>query len=452
MKNQKKFTTDILPYSYCGHLDDVVAKYTPQYGSEEFFNLSLAKSLFFGGGLFVNDGYLVNHPVARRQLLTSGSLLNVMLKHGFVKIYTRMPPDQVADMPRVMAEQQKIPTFQKLIESEEWNREGGLQERWAEIAKNQLKREDIIQWGKAKNHKIFTKLVNGVFEKKIAKDSGLLCTDEDLANIAKSFHDRGPLTGKARTHFEDACIEILNRRTLSEIEFARIMESLMMVANQAYHYGFGLAITHDHGPTAVDTTIGDAFDELLGTDPVAPYRFSDLPLFGIPARANFNNGSLFEGLITIGASPAIAKEKFMSSLLLGLQDKSKTQSEFEEDVQGAMIEYINELSKMLDLPKDDFLSPADDKSVYLVNRLADTDSTVAVGTPMAHLSVALVAAGSRKKIETLLRKLLVSEGSEGMDMHFNSIQVKDVVPQVTSLSLDVGFAKKFMEDASLFED
>lgn len=449
MSAQSETTTDILPYSYCGLLDDVVAKYTPQFGSEDFFNLTLAKSLFFGGGLYINDGYLVNHPVARTQLLTPGSLLNVMLKHGFVKIYTRMSPDQVGDMPEIMAKKEKIPTFQRLIESEEWNRPKGLREKWFEIAEHQYEREDIFQWGKARNHKIFTKLIDRVFEKKVADESGLLCTDEDLANISVSFHDRGPLTGKARTHFEDACKDILGRRVISELEFARIMQSLMTVANQAYHYGFGLSITNQFGPTAVDTTIGKAFDELLSTAPVDAYRFSSFPLFGVPASADFSDGSRFEDLVRMGTRPAVAKEKFMSNLLRGLRDEGKSQQEFLDDVQGAMIEYIDELSRMLEIPKDAFLSAKDDKSVYLVKQLGETDSSAAVGTPMAQLSVAMAAAESRSRIETLLRKLLLRDGK---DQQLISIDIENVVPQATSLSLDVGLAKEFMNDESLFQD
>ena len=59
---------DLLPWTYAGLIDDVMLRYTRDFISEEFFKKVLAKNVFFGGGILLNDGYLTQHPVARQYI------------------------------------------------------------------------------------------------------------------------------------------------------------------------------------------------------------------------------------------------------------------------------------------------------------------------------------------------------------------------------------------------
>src|SRR5688572_14178757 len=78
-----------LPWTYTGLLDDVMVRYSDEYMSEDFFNRMIAKNVFFGGGMYINDGYLVNHPIARKHLVNRESLLRQMINVGFVRVLTR---------------------------------------------------------------------------------------------------------------------------------------------------------------------------------------------------------------------------------------------------------------------------------------------------------------------------------------------------------------------------
>ena len=63
-----KISWETINKTYTGVLDDVMLRYSRNFAGKEFFNRMLAKNLFFGGGLFINDGYLANHDVARSYL------------------------------------------------------------------------------------------------------------------------------------------------------------------------------------------------------------------------------------------------------------------------------------------------------------------------------------------------------------------------------------------------
>ncbi len=84
-----EYTFETLPRTYTGLLDDVMMRYSANYAGQEFFSRMIAKELIFGGGLFINDGYLVNHPVAREFLANDDSILHYMLSTGFIRVLTR---------------------------------------------------------------------------------------------------------------------------------------------------------------------------------------------------------------------------------------------------------------------------------------------------------------------------------------------------------------------------
>jgi hypothetical protein len=107
--------------TYTGLLDDVMIRYSNGYSSRDFFNKMIAKNIFFGGGLFINDGYLVNHPIARRHLLNENSLLRVMIDTGFIRVLTRASSSEIlAQMPLTMARQGNA-SFSQLVGSPEWD-------------------------------------------------------------------------------------------------------------------------------------------------------------------------------------------------------------------------------------------------------------------------------------------------------------------------------------------
>jgi len=444
-----------LPYSYCGQLDDVVPKYTDHYSTLDFFNLVLAKSLFFGGGLYINDGYLVNHPIAREQLLKDSSLLNVMLRHGFIRVFTRAATaDQLKDMPRFMDEEQRNRSFTLLRKSEVWK---VLEPRWFQLADNQFRRNAVAQWGPARNHKMFTKLMRRVLDK-APEDIGVRCTKDDLRNLSDAFFARSPECGSARHHFEMACEEVF--RPDEHASQPTAIQSCMNVANQAYHYGFGMSLTQQHGLTAVDTTIGRAFDEFLETDEVETRKFDKFPLFGIPAQADFTQGDRFEALLVANSPQQQAKTSFMTTLLRCLTDNDLPTTKAIEMIEGAMQSYIGTLHTMLGIPENDFVSPDGDYRIHLAKTRGDAANTAAVGTDVAGLSVEL-SVDSRKaqtRIETLLRRCSLADDDGNPTLRFQAghggaaDSLLDVVPQATSLAIQKDIAIDFLDDPWLFHD
>jgi hypothetical protein len=52
---------DNLSRTYTGMLDDVMFRYSNNPEGLDFFNKMIVKNIFFGGGLYLNDGYLTNN-------------------------------------------------------------------------------------------------------------------------------------------------------------------------------------------------------------------------------------------------------------------------------------------------------------------------------------------------------------------------------------------------------
>ncbi len=443
------------PFTYSGLLDDRMALYGPKMNTKQFFQRMIAKNLFFGGGIYINDGYLVNHPLARSYLANENSLLRSMLRYGFIKIFTReRTADGLAKMPDRMAGL-KIESFQKLIESDEWKK--GFQRIWWDISEWAFDTKNAVAWPNRDMSYGFCKLMLRAFNSK-PEDIGINLPRTALMRICQDFFSRGPLQSGPRDKLEKSAKLILDDSELRSNQRKTALREIMNVANQAYHYNFGLCLTNEMGVTntrayanggaiCVDTTIGKAFDELLLEDPIDEYVLKRIPLFGIPLDFRFDKGAIFEPLVKAGSRAYQAKLKFAVAIQSAILNKAGTKDSPKQirlRVKEAMIDYVNAM--LVELPfnveEAAFFDDAFGHSVSQGPSVVATESGSVIGSTSSCMTQAISAATSGKGMDFLVRRGVLSKTKR--------FSVHEVRPQISSLLFNLEKATDFVSDIPTF--
>jgi hypothetical protein len=126
----------------------------------------------------------------------------------------------------------------------------------------------------------------------------------------------------------------------------------MGVANQAYHYNFGLTLTasrEDLRPVTVDTEIGKAFDPMLKTQEAHSGELEelvDLPIMSLPRTFPFDHGDLLRPLVDPSSKAYAAKRRYIGSLddlfAAGKSagEQKKALNEASRDYQAALIHLL----------------------------------------------------------------------------------------------------------------
>lgn len=438
-----------LPVSYCGLVDDKVAEFYRDYRSEDLFNRVLAKSLFFGGGLLINDGYLFMNPVARRQMGDEASLLHAMISEGFVRIFTRcLTPDELASLP----ETSKVDAHIQFASTDDWKY--SFKSIWQETCYAAWTSGNVQQWPPARNHKLQSKFYLRILGKDPA-GLGLSVDKKILVRIQEILYGQfrredfgsNPNASAARTKFENACRVALQEAGLSPNAEMYEMRSLMGIANEAYHYSFGAALRHHSGrPVAVDTTISPAFDDLLERENIDYLKFKSIPSIGIPMGVDLSQGEKLIDLMIPGTDAYDAKVNFIGLFMESLFIESQTTDTWESLVLGYGEQYARKLGETLNQSLDKLL--AEDTLSQLALARSLTGGFDAAATPLPSLSVAYTTEGG-ELVGSRIAQFTARDDEKGQPWEFTG---KEIVPQVTSLALRPEFVEQFLDDDFLFND
>jgi len=442
------FSLDNMQRTYTGLLDDVMIRYSDEYLSEDFFNKMIAKNIFFGGGLFINDGYLVNHPIARRYLYNENSLLRVMIDTGFIRVLTRTSSSEaLSQMPLTMARQGNE-SFSQLVASSEWD---DFSRVFNLIAQSVFFNNNARSWPDRNMSVGFTKLMRdrAFMEEQPSKlGIGNVNRDEWLS-IRDNFLASDPESGGPRDKLEKAALSILGE-TRSDPRIA--MNEIMTVGNQAYHYNFGLALTpEEKNGVAVDTTIGSAFDELLQTRQVERGQLENIPILRLPRDLPFNRGDLFLNFLRPSTQVGQAKLAYIRSLRDLISGVDLDFGSLRSDLSEATDEYINRIIELLSPTFGRFeLERAFDESFTLAvgnlsNQQTD-DSVTATAAPTAGLAIEIQQTVSQRGRQFLIERFQLRDVSEEFDPDEQVIRLGDIRPQIASLAFDKDKAARFIED------
>ena len=456
ISSEQAFSLDNMQRTYTGLLDDVMIRYSDDYLSDEFFNKMIAKNVFFGGGLYINDGYLVLHPIARKYLKNDNSLLRRMLATGFIRILTRTSSSEsLSQMPVTMADQGNK-SFQQLVylngDSGEYSRE------WDEfspflnrISQSVFYNNTPRSWPDRNMSVGFTKLIRDrAFTEEEPRNLGIANVNRDeWLRIRDDFLERDPESSGPRDKFEKAALKIL-RETRSDPTLA--MNQVMTVANQAYHYNFVLALTHeDENGVAVDTTIGPAFDELLQTRQIERGQLDNIPLLRLPRDIPFERGDLFLDFLDPGTLVGQAKLNYIRSLRNVISAVGRNFDSLRSDLLEATDEYINRIIELLAptfgrFELERLFNESFTLAVGSLSRPETGNSITATAAPTAGIAIEIQEAVSQRGRQFLIERFQLRDVSEEFDPDEPVIRLGDIRPQIASLAFDEEEAARFIED------
>ena len=433
--------------TYTGLLDDVMIRYSDEYLSNDFFNKMIAKNIFFGGGLYINDGYLVNHPIARQYLYNDNSLLRRMLATGFIRILTRASSGEtLSRMPETMANQGNE-SFRQLIASSEWD---DFRPVFSRIAQSVFYNNTARQWPNRNMSFGFTKLMRDRAFTAEPRNLGIAnVTRDEWLQIRDDFLSRSPESSGPRDKLEKAALSTLSE-TRSDPRLA--MNEVMTIGNQAYHYNFGLALTHEESNgVAVDTTIGAAFDELLQTRQIERGQLDNIPLLRLPRDIPFDRGDLFLDFLDQSTQVGQAKLNYITSLRDVISGVNRDFDFLRSNLLEATDEYINRIIDLLAPTFGRFeLERAFDESFTLaVGSLSNQqagDRITATAAPTAGLAIEIQETVSQRGRQFLIERFQLRDVSEEFNPDEQVIRLGDIRPQIASLAFDEDEAARFIED------
>jgi len=437
-----------LQRTYTGLLDDVMIRYSADFAGERFFNKMIAKNIFFGGGIFINDGYLVNHPTARKYLMNEDSLLRNMLATGFVRILTRASTrEDLARMPITMANQGNE-SFQRLVASPEWRE---FQPEFTRIAYAAFFNGTNRGWPSFDMSFSFTKLMQRPFATDDVRKVGFSIITDDLFKwIRDTFIAKKPETGGARDKLEKAGKEVLKD---ADVDFRGAMNELMTLGNQAYHYNFGLTLTkEEENGVAVDTTIGCAFDEFLEVRHVESGQLDDVPLLWLPDDISFDNGDVFRKFLDPTTAVGTAKLEYLSSLRQVISIAGTGDEDRKKQLREATTAYMNRIVELL-APSRPYspIEPAFNKSFAMgigrLDAVPGDNRPAAVAAGNAGLALSIYQTALAEDRQLLIERFKIKDVTEDFDRPDGQvIRFRDIRPQIASLAFDEQRAADFVSD------
>jgi hypothetical protein len=218
---------DAADLAYCGLFDDFAARYDRGVTSLKDLNQQLLFAVLFGDRLLVNDGYVAVHPGIRKAVADrTSSPFRQLAQQGYVKILTRNGGD-LGSVLSVMAEAD-ISSASPLLKDAKANKEFVAWTRNLQAAPTRC----FVQWPKYNTSAIF---------KKIAARA--LTRAKNLHPAAESdielFRLELKQTSGRRTEWEDTAGRLLKEGKI----LASTRAMLMSVANDAYQYAWGCALS-----------------------------------------------------------------------------------------------------------------------------------------------------------------------------------------------------------------
>ena len=446
------YTIDELPITYTGLLDDVMMRYSTEVMTEDFFRKMIAKNVFFGGGILFNDGYLVNHPIARKYIREDGNILRTMLAANFVRILTRAgDADALTRMPEMMAASGNA-AYDELVRGNEW---GEYREVLRHIAANSFRTGNAVAWPRKDMSFGYVKLMaRALREKDTPSHLGLTqVTREHLVRIEADFLGRAPQAGNPRDKIERAARTVLQATAPQPAE---AMRQMMDIANQCYHYNFGLALTGSFkNNIAVDTTIGRAFDELLELDEVDAGHLDDIPILRVPNDVPFDDGALFLPFLDHSSRLGRSKIMYLKKLDELLRASDRNVADLKRDIDEATEEYGRRIAEHFErrfgrVTTERMMGDPISLGVGRV-RPGQAGEVKAVAGPTAGIAIRVLDQSMGRGKEFLLRRFKVIDDTNRFDpTHEQLIRIGDIRPQIASLAFNRKEAEAFLSDVPDF--
>jgi hypothetical protein len=425
---------DNLSRTYTGMLDDVMFRYSNNPEGLDFFNKMIVKNIFFGGGLYLNDGYLTNNENARDLLVKENSMLRIMISHKFIHILSKASsPEGLIEMPEKMAAQ-KNEYYERLVDPKknEWK---DFKPHFSKVVKDATLRS----WPNRDMSFGFTKLMEKAFEK-TPGDLGIArhITKDEWKSIHDRFLRLDPKKSGPRDKLEKAAAEILKNRS----DYNVAMNAVMTIGCQAYHYNFGLALTFEEpNGVAVDTTIGAAFEGFLEIKEVERTQLDEIELLSFPKNISFEDGRLFEAFVDPSEAIWRAKQRYLSTLqgLISSENSSDYES-LGQELRDATDEYANRIIEHFPSTSKNQSSETEiEVKVYT----GESGDNIAAATN-SYAVLAIETSRNNNKLSQFVTERFKRRNDS--DDREDQINLRDIRPQISSLAFNEKAAEEFLED------
>ena len=455
--------TSNLPRTYAGLLDDALIRYEGDFASEAFFNKLIAKHVFFGGYLYVNDGYLVNHPTARKHLLDDDSILREMIYAGFVRVFSRNPK-QLATMPQDMADSGSR-TFHELCRGPEWT---SLRPIWELVSDYVNDTNQCHAWPKWDLSEGFVKIISKIWSTPVAQLGFTSVSDNELEELRNQFDKLSPLSGNPRDKYEKAAASLfgfdLERPAQNEVAVFQKMRQVMRPANECYHNNISMMQTVVEGDRgfAAETTLSPSADEIHDTHEIYRGQLDNIELMRLPKNFPYQEGSWFHPFLNHTHKVGQAKLRYIENLTKIVQ---ATANKLSAEQLAAQKKELNESTREYDARISEHLQKhsgqsfvaeafdASQENEILFSRQKDEKgSTAFVAGPNSGIVLALrdAAESSGRGIDFLMTKLKdVESVTENFAPDPYSVTFRDIRPFLASLAFNKHNAQKHVEGLKL---
>jgi hypothetical protein len=243
--------------TYCGLADDFAQRHRRGIKTLRDLNDQLLAAVLFGDPLLVNDGYVVMHPAIRAAVLKpSSSPFRKLAEEGYVKILSRQGED--ADLGSLVP----LMVSQGITSAVSFASDARALKEFTEWS-NRLKgaaEPRFKPWPKYDSTAIFRKIVAEAHKAAVAMHA-------DLAAELTTFDAAVRETKGRRTEWETTARRLSGEGKLS----SKTERILMQVADEAYQYSWGCALSdgkravrvQTHTPTFVglDLPVGEVTTE-----------------------------------------------------------------------------------------------------------------------------------------------------------------------------------------------
>lgn len=300
-------------YSYLGLIDDFARNHgDASITSLPVLNDQLLTAALFEGALLVNDGYLLNHPVLQQALIDPEcSPFSRLVESGFIKIVTRNDR-QLGTLADQMADD-GILSAQKLLDQRDYK--GALKpalERWTERLEVGDPQSSFRSWPRAHVSQLFAILALQALDRAIELTSKGV-TEKEVKEFRKAFKAAGPAAN--RTEWE----RLADRRRDQDLLTEPVHHSLMLIANEAYQYAWGCALSEGGEKTSVltraphyldlDRSVGELDESRIG-ETFSVYG----PNIRVAGKRVGKNWELLAELVRRGAPATYLKAQYVEAL------------------------------------------------------------------------------------------------------------------------------------------
>lgn len=277
--------------SYFGLLDDVVERYPfPFKIDSNRMKFELCTQLVDGKPLYLNDGYLILHPVCHQSIQDMDGLVWHLITRGFITVLHRGGDDyRLDEMPEFMANERHIESYKKLINDEipgfmPWKLYKG---RLSHIHELLSGTKSYQQWPRYKSESGFVALSKRLIKNNLTLKKtnmfGVCWSTSIVKDFINEFIETYDMNAGGPRNYWEIMTHKYSKNILITPRPKEFEKRMMALANELYHYNFGVMLSAQSDfPISVETGNSSCFDFLFMDKECIADDFVKIPKLTLP--------------------------------------------------------------------------------------------------------------------------------------------------------------------------